>query len=148
MLCVMWRAPTAVDRLRIFLEWGNMCDAPWACRSAIADALRGIPRACLAELLESDAHGFYDSLPELVPVWRGCERGRERGLHWTADRAIAEGFARGKRCLNKAPTLARAEIPKEHVFAVFVSRAESEIVLDPKRLRKLNRDEIAAVEPA
>jgi hypothetical protein len=36
--------------------------------------------------------------------------------------AIAEGFARGKRCANKYPTLARAEIPTQHIFGVFNGR--------------------------
>jgi hypothetical protein len=36
--------------------------------------------------------------------------------------AIAEGFALGKRCANKYPTLARAEIPTQHIFGVFNGR--------------------------
>jgi hypothetical protein len=60
-------------------------------------------------------------------------------MSWTTDRSVAEGFAKGKRCVNRAPTLVRAEIPKIHIFAVFCDRSEHEIVLDYKRLRKLQR---------
>jgi hypothetical protein len=93
----------------------------------------------LIELLDEAEHTFYVGLPHLVPVWRGCERGRERGLSWTTDRAVAEGFALGRRCVNKYPTLVRAEIPKQHIFGVFVSRRESEIALDPRRVRKVRK---------
>jgi hypothetical protein len=34
-------------------------------------------------------------------------------------------IARGKRCANKYPTLARAKIPTQHIFGVFLSRQES-----------------------
>jgi hypothetical protein len=73
----------------------------------------------------------------IEPVYRGCERGRERGLHWTTDRAVAEKFAGGRRCINPHPTLVQALIPKRHILAVFVNREENEIVVDPRRLRKL-----------
>ena len=41
---------------------------------------------------------------------------------------VAEGFAQGKRCANRHPTLARAEISKQHTFGVFLSWHESELV--------------------
>jgi hypothetical protein len=59
-------------------------------------------------------------------------------LYWTTDRAVAEGFAIGKRYRNRVPTLVHAEIPKPHIFAVFVNREERDIVLNPRRLRKLS----------
>jgi hypothetical protein len=129
----------AADQIKVFQEWGNMCDAPWPWRSIIADILR---RACskisLAEVLSPEERGFFDALPDLVSVFRGCEQGRERGLHWTTSRAIAEKFAIGQRCTNPRPTLVTAQIPKRHIFAVFANRNEAEIVLDPRRLRRLS----------
>jgi hypothetical protein len=105
----------------------------------IADLLRqAISKIILADVLPPDARSFYESLPDLVSVWRSCERGRERGLHWTMDQATAEKFAGGRRCINSRPTLVRAQIPKRHIFAIFLDRDESEIVLDPRRLRKLS----------
>jgi hypothetical protein len=38
--------------------------------------------------------------------------------------------------MNKHPTLVRAEISKQHIFGVFLSRQENEIALDPRRLRR------------
>jgi hypothetical protein len=117
MVHVMISAQEAADRMKVFLEWGNMCDAPWPWRSIIADMLR---RACseisLADVLPPDERSRYDALPDPVSVWRGCDQGRERGLHWTTDQAIAEQFASGKRCINPRPTLVSAQIPKRHIF--------------------------------
>jgi hypothetical protein len=131
-------------RLKIFLEYGNLCDAPWPYRSSIAEYLRQARTEIdLIEVLGPVERAFYEALPDPIPVWRGCERGRERGLHWTTNRALAEDFAQGKRCINKNPTVVAAEIPKQHVFAVFTSRQEEEVVVDPRRLRKLNAMPIA-----
>src|SRR5262249_21201328 len=111
--------------LQIFLEIGNVCDAPLSYRSPIACALRdALAEVPLFGLLDPAARSFYEALPDLVPIWRGCEAGRERGLHWTIRRAVAEDFARGKRCRNRNPTLVSAKIPKQHILAVFVSRDE------------------------
>jgi hypothetical protein len=133
------RVSTA-DALRLFLEWGNSCDAPWPVRSMYAGRLRCVLTDLnLAEFLAPTEREFYNELPAIVPVWLGCEAKRERGLHWTLEQAVAEEFAWGKRCRNIMPTLVSAQIPKPHIFAVFLSRAEAEIVVDPRRLRKLRR---------
>jgi hypothetical protein len=145
---VLCRASTPVDIIRVFLEWGNMCDAPWWQRTIIAERLRwALSEINVADFLACDARAFYDALPPIVSVWRGCERGRERGLSWTTDRAVAEGFAEGKRCVNKSPILVRADIPKQHLFAVFIDRSESEIIVDPRRLRKLQKPDFAPDSP-
>jgi hypothetical protein len=124
--------------LRLWQEHAHDCDAPWRWRNVFADRLR----QCLAELplvevLEGDALAFYQQLADPVPVWRGCQRGRERGLSWTTDQQVAREFAQGKRCINENPTLVNAAIPKPHIFGIHVDRSESEISLDPRRLRRL-----------
>jgi hypothetical protein len=125
-------------RLEVFLEWGNKCDAPRAYRSPLAGSLRdALTKVALIEVLGPKELTFYTALPDQMPIWRGCERGRERGLSWTTDRVVAEGFACGKRCINTHPTVAAAVIPKQHVLGVFLSRGESELAVDPRRLRKL-----------
>jgi hypothetical protein len=131
--------------LEIFLSWSDACDAPWPYRSYLAAELRdAIIKVPLIDLLEPPERAFYSALPHLVPVWRGCERGRVRGLSWTTDRMVAEGFALGKRCRNAHPTLIHAEIPKQHIFGVFLGRKESELALDPRRLRILSQEPFTA----
>jgi hypothetical protein len=131
--------------LEIFLDSGNTCDAPWPYRSYLAAELRdAINKVALIDLLEPPERAFYAALPHLVPVWRGCEHGRVRGLSWTTDRMVAEGFALGRRCRNAHPTLIHAEIPKQNIFGVFLGREERELALDPRCLRKLRQEPFTA----
>jgi hypothetical protein len=147
MTMLMLMAP-ARRSLSIFLDWGNMCDCPWPWRSVLADKLRSdCSQVSLAEVLPAAEQAWLAALPPVIEVFRGCERGRERGLHWTTDYAVAEGFARGKRCVNLVPTLARARIPKKHIFCVFLDRRESEVVLDPRRLRRLSSAPYSPPDP-
>ena len=81
---------------------------------------------------------FFDALPDLVQVYRGCAAYRTRGISWTADRDVGMKFARGIRFDNEPDrVLVEAIIPKQAIFAVFTDRKESEIVLDPEHLRQL-----------
>jgi hypothetical protein len=140
-ICLLMRASPPRRCLEIYLAWGNTCDDPWLYRSDLAKPLRrALAEVALPEVLGPDELSFYTQLPEWVPIWRGCERRRERGLSWTNDRAVAQQFARGMRCVNGYPTLASAEIHKQHIFAVFLDRDESELVVDPRQLRKLRAE--------
>jgi hypothetical protein len=121
----------------LFLNWANLCDAPWPYRTCFAEILRAaIKKIRLADLLPADERAWLASLDPIITIYRGCEKGRERGLSWTTCIEVAKGFAVGKRCRNPKPTLVSAAIPKEYIFAVFVDRKENEIVVDPRRLRR------------
>lgn len=134
----MLGAPAPAEAVRLFLEWGSLCDAPWPYRSDFAGILRDALRHVrLADVLPPADREWFLALDPVTTVYRGCQSGRERGLSWTADLKVATGFAVGRRCINAQPKLVTAQIPKEHVFAVFLDRSESEIVLDPRRLRRL-----------
>jgi hypothetical protein len=58
-------------------------------------------------------------------------------MSWTLDRKVAEAFARGHRVLVDDPVVAEAVVEREAVFAVLHERQESELLIDPRRLRKL-----------
>jgi hypothetical protein len=104
----------------------------------VADLLReATAEVGLRDLLGPEERTFHEELPDLIVIWRGCERGRERGLHWTMKREVAEGFAQGKRCINASPTLVSAMIPKPRIFGVFLDRNEWELAVDPRRLRRI-----------
>jgi hypothetical protein len=136
----MVREPDDRNRMSLFLTHWCDCDAPWEWRSYFAGQLRQtLTRVSLADCLEHDELDWFNSLPAEIEIYRGCQRGRERGLSWTTDLNVAEGFARGKRCINSAPTLMSATIPKQHLFGVFAGRSESEIAVDLRRLRRLHR---------
>lgn len=137
-------------RLRLFLEWGSTIDGPWQWRGWFTSMLQQArAKVDLLPLLEeAEDRAFFEALPQLVPIWRGCEGGRERGMSWTANRSDALKFARGMRVSNKVPTLVSAVIPKQHIFAVFAERGEHEVVVNFRRLRKINVERNLAVELA
>jgi hypothetical protein len=118
-------------------EW-SACDATWHLRSEVLKVLRRQPLPawqCLSKSYRRD----YEALPNKIEVWRGCSRGRVRGLSWTTDKTVAAGFARGHRGIGvPAPTIAHAVIDKSAIFMLDNERSESEIILDPRRLSKLN----------
>src|SRR5262245_43870667 len=126
------------ERIALFLEWGCACDAPWPYRGYFASILRdAIAKVPLVDVLAASVRAWLESLPDPIPIYRGCTKGRERGLHWSTDIKVAKGFAIGKRCINPQPRLVSAYIPKRHVLGVFTERSESEIVVDHRRLRQL-----------
>jgi hypothetical protein len=127
-------------RLALFLEHWSTCDAPWDWRSHLARELRyTLMHVSLAEGLSEEAREWFDALPAQINIYRGCQRGRERGLSWTTDIDVALKFSQGRRCTNSLPTLMTATFPKQHVFGVFLDRNESEVVVDPRRLRRLRQ---------
>ena len=127
------------DCVRLFLDRGLACDAPWPYRSLIAGALRACAVVDLLKVLKPAEHDLYASSRLWSQFGAAANEAGSAGLHWTTDQTVAEEFARGKRCTNPNPTLAQAEIPKAHIFAVFLDRNEYEIALDPRRLRKLSK---------
>jgi hypothetical protein len=75
--------------LRLFFEWACMCDAPWHYRRWISQILREVcTESRLIDLLEPEQSAFYNGLPALVPVWRGCQRAAQRGRHTGGQRLI------------------------------------------------------------
>lgn len=88
--------------------------------------------------MDSEALDFFTALPDPVVIYRGCQETRIRGLSWTTERAVAERFARGHRSIAVSnPVVVRAEIPKTAVFFAVTDREEAELIIEPRRLRKL-----------
>lgn len=133
---VITRSPR--ERISLYLDWANLCDAPWSYRGDFAEMLRdALKQVPLREVLPLEERAWFDSMGPFIRVYRGCESSRLRGLSWTTDLDVARGFAAGKRCVNDHPTLASAVIPKDHVLALFLNRQEHEVAVDPRRLRQL-----------
>jgi hypothetical protein len=141
---VLWREmireQSPAKRVSLFLDHFNVCDAPWPYRSYLAAELReALMDVRLEDILPEREREWFASLGPMVEIYRGCEAGRERGLSWTTEIKVATGFAIGKRCRNAKPTLITAMIPKEHIFGVSLDRKEEEIIVDPRRLRRLRQ---------
>ncbi|MDP9471923.1 MAG: hypothetical protein M3Q71_14880, partial [Chloroflexota bacterium] len=105
------------------------------------------------------AAGFVTDSPGTEPptgpltIYRGVsslwgERGERitrRGVSWTEDRERAVWFAR-RFSFNGPGTLLTAEVFPEHVLGIFHGRGEVEIVVDPKRLRRVREEPVALVD--
>jgi hypothetical protein len=121
--------------LALMAIW-HRCDDTWAYRSRLLSEMRsaGVPAY---EYFSPEQRTFFDSLPDTVQVYRGCYHTRVRGVSWTLDREIAKKFT----CWRLGPlpdaAIASAIIPKPHIFFVTDDRKEKEVVLEPRRLRKL-----------
>lgn len=88
-------------------------------------------------LMSNEERTLLSQLGETVTVYRGVTTYNAtniRALSWTIDRKKAEWFAHR---FNEKGTVYQAQVRKPNVLAVFTSRGESEIVLNPKGLMQL-----------
>lgn len=84
----------------------------------------------------------YNSLPDVVTIYRGCNRAFieseiESGgiLSWTLSPQIAEFFAfRGRGCKVEDGGVFKTTICKEDIFALFLEREEEECIPDPQAI--------------
>jgi hypothetical protein len=105
----------------------DRCDDTWWLKAWLLDLMR-----------DQQARPYIEPLQWPMRIYRGCSRPRVRGVSWTMDREVAEGFARGHRGVPVPnPVIAEAVVEREAVFAVLYERGESELLIDPRRLRKL-----------
>jgi hypothetical protein len=120
-----------------FMDEWDCCDDTWEDRASVQQAMKRQKKPALPFFSQSQRQ-FFETLPPLVQVFRGCSAPRVRGISWTVDRAVAEEFARGHRGGRvHEPVVASALIPKEHIFFVSDERQEKEVVLNPRRLREV-----------
>ncbi len=101
------------------------------------------------------AAGFVTDTPGTEPpagpltIYRGIsslwgergERTTRRGVSWTEDREQAVWFAR-RFSFNGPGTLLTAEVSPEHVLGIFHGRGEVEVVVDPRRVRRVRSEPV------
>lgn len=128
----------------VFQDTWLSCDDTWEWSRAIVHMLRQNGSAAFGntgrarEFMDAENAAFFDDLPDIVAIFRGCSRDRVRAVSWSTDRSVAEKFAHGHRWIRVPnPVIACAVVPKEAIFTVFTDRNESELIVDPRRLRKL-----------
>lgn len=97
-------------------------------------------------LMTKEENALLMSFPDSVPVYRGCAINKVNGLSWTTDRdkAIWFGnrfnFGTGQPPFDKECCLVAGQIAKEDIYAVFLDRGESEIVCDPKKVKRKTKE--------
>lgn len=141
MLTLLRSVPTEVF-WPVFMHIWPMCDAsePW---NWIALALMRKHQPA-TEYMTPEIRKVTDALPDLIEVWRGADRSSVRRFSWTTDQKKAEFFAIHRRGMSfPNPVIAHAFIPKAHVFYADNGRNEAEVLLDPRRLRKLTVRSVA-----
>ena len=92
-------------------------------------------------LMTAEEYKKYFLLPETLTVYRGVTSYNARNiiaLSWTLDRDKAEWFAHR---FGENGTIYEAEIDKKYVLAFFISRNESEVVVNPAHLQNITQAE-------
>ena len=84
----------------------------------------------------TDSEHELDALPERIRVYRGQGLAEPPGLAWTTDRAKAIWFATRLRSDDSPPPqLISGWCHKRDIYAYLTGRGESEVVIDPARVR-------------
>lgn len=99
-------------------------------------------RKCDMQTLMTEAERKnYDALPEKIEIYRGVRKGSKKvkGMSWTSDFKVAEWFSKRFTAEHDRGNIYKAVICKSDVLAYFQSASESEIVVDTKGLRKIER---------
>lgn len=102
------------------------------CNVSRQEAVEYFRKAEKQYLMEPEDLEVYNSLPDVITVYRGVAKGREKhGLSWTNDREKAEWF---QTRFGEGNCLLRADVPKQSILAYFNGRNERELVVDVFRI--------------
>ncbi len=112
-----------------------MCEVPNAVPEVSMRKLVAMFRSADPQILmDEDEYRGFQELDDPLTVYRGVtayNADRVRALSWTLDRQTAEWFARR---FGEDGTVYKAKIAKEHIYALFNGRNESEVIVDPEYL--------------
>lgn len=109
----------------------------WPYRQVFLQLLQA-PRPQRENLMEPVEQRAIAKLPQSFPVYRGFIGKRGKGLSWTTDREKAIWFAERFTCIEElgSPKLISGHVDKDNVFAYFTRRKESEIVVNPTKVKQ------------
>lgn len=88
--------------------------------------------------MDKSEHSEHRKLKDEFPVYRGFIGKRGKGMSWTIDKAKAEWFAKRYSMIKGRgqPKLASGVVNKTDILAFFNGREESEVVVDPAKVKK------------
>jgi hypothetical protein len=111
-------------------------ESPWRDRRLLL-AMFQSPRPERNKLMNKSEHQALARLPESFPVYRGFLGRRAKGLSWTTDRKRAIWFARRFAKIGIGdPRPLSGIAAKKDVLAYFARRKESEVVIDPEKVKE------------
>lgn len=103
-------------------------------RSELLALFKSVSPECL---MNDDEQQVFDALDDSVTVYRGVTSYNRKNIHalsWTLDRRTAVWFAHR---FGEEGTVYEAQIKKEHIYAYFSGRNESEVIVDPRYLEQI-----------
>lgn len=94
-------------------------------------------------LMDNEERAFLQTLPERFEIYRGYGT-TLHGWSWTLERDKAIWFAQRFAGVqnDEPPMLATGMVNKTSVVAYFAGRNESEIVVDPKKVKRIQKIEL------
>lgn len=118
-------------------DWTNDVDE-------VKSMFRRAGKKYLLQTFEGGDEEFYNSLPDVVTVYRGtsCEESENKryGVSWTTDYRVAEFFA--YRFKQPHRCILSAEVKKDDVMAATTGRSESEvIIMEPQNVKVIDSRE-------
>jgi hypothetical protein len=125
----------------VWLKWWSGVDLTGFWRTSLPNIFKfkgGLKQAL--KYFDEDQRAFYDTLPEAITVYRGCDRSHLDGVSWTTDFETAVYFQTGGRYGRPPdPIVATATIRKCDIFYCCDSRNEKEIVCKPAQIDKVEK---------
>ena len=112
-----------------------MCEAPHNDPDVSLDKLVAMFQSADPKvLMDENEYRDFQRLGDMLTVYRGVtsyNADNIKALSWTLNQQTAEWFAHR---FGEDGTVYEATIAKEHIFALFNRRNESEVIVDPKYL--------------
>lgn len=107
-------------------KWWSVCDNV----SEYLDDLASImPEAGpVISMMDAAERAEFESLPDVVTVYRGAGKVNRWGASWSLDKRVAMGFPSLQRYWQKYPMLYTAMVPKNRILAIKLDRGEQEVV--------------------
>jgi hypothetical protein len=82
----------------------------------------------LRQMMSSEENSHYDSLPDKITCYRGCDASALIGASWSLDKKTAKLFPTYTRYRAPNPALITARVKRANVLAVILRRKEEELI--------------------
>lgn len=103
----------------------------------VEECIQFFKHADIEQVMEQDDKRYYDSLPDVVTVWRGVTRGKNPyGISYTLDKDKAIWFKNRFSNPEQPGILIELEVPKKDILAYINSRNEKEVIINISKYRQ------------